>query len=176
MNFGKSLRCRQSLAAVVFFCWVLFSSTALFVFGNQDYGEFDKYGQWQFAAAALSIDSLGLKAQNGFQVVHVRQQGCSCNRRADEFKAVLAREHDIKNSAQYDIEIRQLNMHGITVPATPAVLIFHDGALVYAGPYASGPLCSVNDSIITPILQQQITLPGVWFNGEAKSCRCINVV
>jgi hypothetical protein len=177
MTTAQQYRKRERLVIAVFVSWAALTTAALFALGNQYYGVFAAQGNWQtIAERELSVDALGLRVSQGFQIVHVRQKGCMCNRQADKFKTFLASEHNVNKGEQYDVDITQLTKLGIALPTSPAVLIFQQGKLLYAGPYASGPLCSVDESLITPILQNRITLPGLWLNGEAKSCRCINVV
>jgi hypothetical protein len=168
---------RQCWVAAIFVSWAAFSTAALFLVGNQYYGTFAPEGAWQdINPQALTTDGLGLTKHSGFHIVHVRQKGCKCNRQADQFRIFLAGEHIVNKYEQHDIDIDQLAKMDIVLPASPAVLIFQHGQLIYAGPYASGPLCTVDENIITPILQEKTTLAGLWLNGETKSCRCINAV
>ena len=177
MTLTRLKKNREWLVIALFSCWAILTSLALFYFGNQNYGAFAANDDWHsISEQSISPLSLGLPLQPGFQIVHVRQQGCICNRRADQFKTFLLREYNVNKYKQYDIDISQLAAAGISLPASPAVLIFQQGQLIYAGPYASGPLCSVDESLITPILQEKITFPGLWLNGESKSCRCLNEI
>ena len=158
---------------VAFLLWLLSSSVALLVFGNQYYGEFGQDNQWLAANASVTPQTLGLKAQDGIQVVHVLEHGCVCNRAAKQHLAQFEPRYGIPATSQATLSVAAVAATGLTLPATPALLIFEQGKLLYAGPYATGPLCSVNDSLIEPIVKKQVVLTGLWLNSEAKACRCV---
>lgn len=165
---------KVAVSLVLFIVWVALSSVGLFYYGNQHYGNFDANTNWQTSVAGpLNTAALGITAQAGIQVVHVQQGGCICNTVANQHIALFSREYAVPQPRQYHRQAVDIAATGFSVPATPAVLIFNDGALIYAGPYATGPLCSAADSVIAPLLLKQIQLPGVWLNGEAKACRCV---
>ncbi|WP_372625878.1 DUF6436 domain-containing protein [Arsukibacterium sp.] len=154
--------------------WVLLASIGLFYFGNQNYGLFAADTDWQQQAPAeFNLSALNINSNSGFQVVHVQQPQCSCNNKAKQHIALFDRDYQVPVTAQYQRSLIDVAAAGLYLPASPAVLIFDNGRLIYAGPYATGPLCSVTDSLIAPILLKQVTLPGLWLNGEAKACRCV---
>lgn len=165
---------KVALSLVLFIAWVALSSVGLFYYGNLYYGSFDADANWRTTAPApLNTAALGITALAGIQVVHVQQAGCVCNTVANQHIALFSDEYAVPKPRQYHRQPVDIAASGFTVPATPAVLIFNDGVLMYAGPYATGPLCSAADSLIAPLLLKQIQLPGVWLNGEAKACRCV---
>lgn len=167
-------RQRVILLLPLFVIWVVVASAGLFYFGNQHYGRFAGDTDWQNSAAAeFKLPALNLEVTPGIQVVHVQQPNCICNDRAREHIALFAGDYQVPVSAQHQREAADIAAAGFVLPASPAVLIFDNGLLIYAGPYATGPLCSVSDSLIAPILLKEIRLPGLWLNGEAKACRCL---
>lgn len=158
----------------LFVVWVVVASAGLFYFGNQHYGLFAGDTDWQNSAAAdFNLSALNVEVSPGIQVVHVQQRNCICNSRAEDHIALFASDYQVPGSAQHMRALADVAAAGLVLPASPAVLIFDDGQLVYAGPYATGPLCSVSDSLIAPILLKKVQLPGLWLNGEAKACRCL---
>jgi hypothetical protein len=168
-------RQRMLWLLLIFTLWLVLVSVALFYFGNQDYGQFDANQNWQASApSTLAIEALGIVPSAGKQVVHVQQPHCSCNSRAIQNRAIFTDEYQLPAMRQFQRELGQVNAAGLMLPATPAVLIFNNGKLLYAGPYATGPMCSVSNSLIAPILTGEVTLTGLWLNGEAKACRCLS--
>lgn len=162
------------LLSGVFISWLVLTSLALFNFAGEYYGEFAADTNWQSPAqSAFSLSALGIAVGQSIQVVHVREDNCICNSRAALHQQQFSNLYDLPKQQQFERNVRQIAAAGLRLPATPAVLIFNGGTLLYAGPYATGPLCSVSDSLIAPILRQQITLPATWFNAEAKACRCV---
>ncbi|HAW91989.1 MULTISPECIES: DUF6436 domain-containing protein [unclassified Arsukibacterium] len=162
------------LLLVVFVVWVVLASAGLFYFGNQNYGQFDDSGSWQVSAPkALAIETLGIAPEAGKQVVHVGQPECVCNRLASQHIASFTEAYQLPANKQFYRQLQQVSGAGLMLPATPAVLIFDNGQLIYAGPYATGPMCSVSTSLIAPILKGDVNLAGLWLNGEAKACRCV---
>tara|TARA_B100001059_G_scaffold235832_1_gene283088 strand:- start:66945 stop:67451 length:507 start_codon:yes stop_codon:yes gene_type:complete len=158
----------------VFVAWVLLASAGLFYFGNQNYGPFAADARWpQQTPAEFNLIALNITGNTGIQVVHVQQPQCSCNSKAKQHIALFDSDYQVPLSAQHQRSLTEVAAAGFNLPASPAVLIFDNGTLIYAGPYATGPLCSVADSLIAPILLKQVTLPGLWLNGEAKACRCL---
>ena len=165
---------RALLLLVVFVLWVVLASAGLFYYGNRDYGQFDDSGSWQVSAPkALAIETLGIVPGAGKQIVHVGQPECVCNRLASQHIASFTDAYQLSAAKQFYRELKQVSSAGLMLPATPAVLIFDNGQLIYAGPYSTGPMCSVSDSLIAPILKGDVNLAGLWLNGEAKACRCV---
>lgn len=158
----------------VFVIWVVVVSAGLFYFGNQNYGQFDDSGSWRVSAPkGLAIATLGIAPGAGKQVVHVGQPECVCNRLASQHIASFTEAYQLSANRQFYRQLTQVTSAGLMLPATPAVLIFDNGQLIYAGPYSTGPMCSVSTSLIAPILKGEVNLAGLWLNGEAKACRCV---
>ncbi len=165
---------KRAMLFLVFVVWFVLASAGLFYVGNQHYGHFDPSGNWPaIAPKTFSSSALGILAAPGKQVVHVQQTQCSCNRLTKQHISQFTDEYLVPSSAQFKRQLSQVAAAGLPLPAAPAVLIFEDGRLIYAGPYATGPSCSLADSLIAPILRNEIKLPGVWLNGEVKACRCL---
>lgn len=160
----------------IFVAWIVLTSIALFNAGNQFYGEFASNSNWSLRAMSsvqLEISALGIDDNAGIQVVHVLQDGCICNDKTLLHKAEFSNLYQLSPSAQFERSVKDVAAAGLDLPATPAILIFNANKLLYAGPYSTGPMCSISDSLIAPILLQQVSLPGTWLNGEAKACRCV---
>ncbi|MDP5208045.1 DUF6436 domain-containing protein, partial [Alishewanella sp. SMS9] len=149
------------------------SSVFLFKFGLNQYGEFDPNQQWTTQPPVLSLTELGLVNNTGWHVVHVLESQCGCSRLAREHADVFSERYQITAQQQSYRSAAELAAANFVLPAVPAVLLFDDGQLVYAGPYASGPMCSTSDSFLTSILARSVQLPGLWLNGEVKACRCL---
>lgn len=162
---------RLQLALLLFGAWIILVSAVLFYLGQRHYGVFAPDEVWH--NSDIDVSAFGLTATADFQLLHVFADGCVCNSRARAHIRQLDKQLMPEQAEQYFFSPDQIVSAGFTLPATPAVLIFSQGKLLYAGPYASGPLCSVTDSLIAPLLLQQIQLPGLWLNGEAKACRCV---
>ena len=160
---------RLQLALLLFGGWIILASAVLFYLGQRHYGVFAPDGQWYNTTDAVAF---GLPVASGFQLLHVFAEGCVCNARARQHIRQLDKQLLSEQVEQYFFSSDQIVSAGVTLPATPAVLIFSQGKLIYAGPYASGPLCALDDSLIVPILQQQVILPGLWLNAETRACRC----
>ena len=158
---------RLPLAVAIFLCWIILSSLLLFYLGNRYIGSFSDTLDW--GTPTLDIQALGVQPERGFQLVHVFAKHCVCNARV---KAHLTQQLLLPTESQSTITAATVAAAGFRLPATPAVLIFSDGKLIYAGPYASGASCAVQDSLISPILQQKLILPGLWLNGNVNTCRC----
>ncbi|MBU1312342.1 MAG: hypothetical protein KKE30_22675 [Gammaproteobacteria bacterium] len=161
---------RLQLALLLFSLWIIVVSAVLFYLGQRHYGVFAPDQVWH--NSDIDVSAFGLTASAGFQVLHVFADGCVCNLRAKAHIRQLDKQLQPEQAEQYFFSPDQIVSAGFTLPATPAVLIFSHGKLLYAGPYASGPLCAVDDSLIAPILQQQVILPGLWLNAETSACRC----
>lgn len=162
---------RLLIALLLFGGWISLGSAALFYLGQRHYGEFAGAERWQ--VDGLSLTALGLPLQEGITLLHVMDDGCPCNYRARGHQRALVQDASLSQLQHHYSSAAVLAQAGFALPATPAVLVFINGQLQYAGPYASGVLCSVNDSFVIPLITQQVKLPGAWLNGEAKACRCI---
>ena len=68
--------------------------------------------------------------------------------------------------------VSDMQQLGIDVPATPMIILMNEGQLNYAGPYATGPLCTAQTDILLPIVKGDVLLSGPWLNSAAVSCRC----
>ena len=160
----------MQLALLLFSVWVVVVSAALFYLGQRHYGVFAPDSKWQ--SNTFNVSALGLSATSGFQLLHVFADGCVCNARARAHIRQLDILQVPKGVQQHFFRPAEISAAGFTLPATPAVLIFLQGKLLYAGPYASGPLCALDDSLIAPILKDKVILPGLWLNAETSACRC----
>ena len=161
---------RLQLALLLFGAWIILVSAVLFYLGQRHYGVFAPDEVWH--NNDIEAEAFGLTASKGFQLLHVFADDCICNARAKVHIRQLDTLRIPEGVQQYFFSPAEIKAAGFTLPATPAVLIFSQGKLLYAGPYASGPLCAVDDSLIAPILQQQVILPGLWLNAETSACRC----
>lgn len=167
------MRSRYLFAILLFLLWISATSYFLYdtVWGN--YGVFDNQQQWETVSVTeLTPGALALPVINGIQLVHVLDEDCQCNRFTEEHIRSLGKMLT-EPEAQAQVSVSALQTAGFVVPATPMALIFEHGKLIYAGPYATGPLCSVDDSLLADILSGHKILTGLWLNGETKACRCI---
>lgn len=158
------------LGALILIAWVAASSAALYYFNFRDYGEFDPQQRWLAADKALQLTDLGITSIDPGQMtlVHVRSPGCSCN------TYVQAHITDLSGDfKQHTRTLATVTATGFTVPATPLALVFKGNQLYYAGPYASGPFCNSEDSLIADLLSGNVNLPGSYRNGLVKACRCL---
>ncbi|MDX5407918.1 MAG: DUF6436 domain-containing protein [Chromatiaceae bacterium] len=162
---------RLIAALLLFAGWIALSSAALFYLGQRHYGEFAAAQLWH--ADPLLLSALALPVEDSVVLLHVMQEACPCNYRARVHQRALAQDPNLSQVQHHVINAEVLAQSGFQLPATPAVLVFINGKLHYAGPYASGPLCALDDSFILPILKQRVILPGLWLNGDATACRCL---
>jgi hypothetical protein len=166
MSKPKSLKTYLGYIACI--GWFVASGYVLYYFTFGNYGEFDPEQQWLTVQPTLSLGDLNIDNQEGLTLVHVRAPFCSCNPLADAHKDTIG-EH----IHQYQRSANEVHHAGFTLPATPAALIFDDDTLIYAGPYASGAFCSVEDSLIEDILSGEQQLAGTYLNGLVRACRCL---
>lgn len=166
-------RGRLMVALALFISWLLFSSVLLYRFGFAHYGTFDPKQYWQFNPAGLTLSALAVPVLPGWQVVHVLDSHCGCSRLAKPHAELFRELYQLSPEQQQYLSAAELAAAGFTLPAVPAVLLFDNGKLMYAGPYASGPLCSTNNSFLTSLLSRDTQLGGLWLNGESKACRCL---
>lgn len=171
----RSFSPRQRIAAalLLFIAWLLFSSVLLYRFGFAHYGTFDEKQLWRFDSTGITLSQLAIPEVSGWQVVHVLDSNCGCSRLAQSHAGMFRELYELPASQQLYRTAAELAAAGFVLPAVPAVLLFDQGKLVYAGPYASGPLCSTNNSFITSLISRQTQLEGLWLNGESKACRCL---
>lgn len=169
------LSARQRLWAAIglFSTWLIITSILLYRFGFAHYGTFDAEQQWHYGTPAITLPQLNIPVEQGWQVVHVLDKHCGCSRFARSHVELFADNYQVPSSRQHYLSAEIIAKAGLTIPAVPAVLLFDNGQLMYAGPYASGPLCSTNDSFLTSLLSRQVALNGLWLNGESKACRCL---
>lgn len=153
--------------------WLILSAFLLHRFGFAHYGLFDAEQRWHFDSPGLAVSALHITPEQGFQVVHVLDDNCGCSRFAAAHAKVFAGIAAPLAKQQWYRSAAEVAAAGFTLPAVPAVLLFEQGQLVYAGPYASGPLCSVRDSFLVQVLSGQVHLAGLWLNGESNACRCL---
>ncbi|RUO33329.1 DUF6436 domain-containing protein [Aliidiomarina soli] len=153
------------------FCaiWVVATAAILYHFTFGNYGEFDPQQRWLDAQPSLTLSALDLPPQQGLTLVHVRRSFCSCNPLADNHRDSVPDQVE-----QHQLDITRVEAAGFSMPASPAALIFDGDELIYAGPYASGALCSVENSLIEDILVGQQRLAGPFLNGLVKACRCLS--
>jgi hypothetical protein len=158
------------LALLILILWLTASSAALYYFTFRDYGEFDPQQSWLGATSDLRLSHLQVEADDpeSMTLVHVRDGDCSCNSYVSEHMNELQGDF-----AEYLRSVKQIETAGFSVPATPMALIFKGNELYYAGPYASGPFCSNDNSLIEDLLRGQVQLAGTYRNGLVKACRCL---
>ena len=155
------------LIGVAATAWLLYALT----FAN--YGEFDPEQRWLGATPTLNLnvllaDSSSARDSSGLILVHVRESFCSCNPLANAHTATIP-EH----VEQHWVSPETVIAAGFDLPATPAALIFENDQLMYAGPYASGAFCAVEDSLIDSLLTGEQPLAGTYLNGLVRACRCL---
>jgi len=174
-NSAAAVAKPQAIGWALLLLWLIGTSVLLFRFGQSDYGEFDPRLQLQQHPAKL-VDFIALSAAKPGETIllHVLDPACRC--------AVLAREHisQLQAALQNIPQLRQITLtpwllqqRGIAVPATPMIVVLRDQQLIYSGPYASGPACSIGDSLLDQVLQQKLQTPASWLNSETAACRCL---
>ena len=161
---------RIQLALMLFASWIVITSILLFYLGNRHYGTFASELPWH--STSISLQDLAITTVEPVQLVHVFDEYCACNIRARAHINKLNKNQTTAGIGQHFVAPATLQALGFVLPATPAVLVFIDGKLTYAGPYASGVSCAVQDSLIAPILKQELILPGLWLNVNVNTCRC----
>ena len=171
--FSFSPRQRLIAALLLFGSWLLFSGLLLYRFGFAHYGTFDERQLWRFDTTGVTLQQLAIPVEAGWQVVHILDKNCGCSRFANSHVGMFSDLYQLAAERQLYRSAAELAAAGFTLPAVPAVLLFDHGKLMYAGPYASGPLCSTNNSFLTSLISRQTQLEGLWLNGESKACRCL---
>jgi hypothetical protein len=166
----------QAVGWALLLLWLVVSSVLLFRFGQSDFGEFDPNLQLQQHQTKLR-DFIQLSGARPGETIllHVLDPACRC--------AVLAEDHiaQLQPSLQGIPQVRQLTLlpiqlqqAGIVVPATPMIIVLRNQQHIYSGPYASGPACSIGDSLLDQVLQQKLQTPASWLNSETAACRCLD--
>lgn len=153
------------------FCvtWAIVTAVVLYHFTFGNYGEFDPEQRWLNAQPEIQLQDLNLPATDSLTLVHVRTPYCSCNPLADAHSKTVPEQ-----VAEHWVSVNDLQQQGFELPASPAALIFDGQQLIYAGPYASGAFCAVEDSLIEDILNGEQRLAGTYMNGLVKACRCLS--
>lgn len=156
--------------------WLVASSVLLYRFGQSDYGEFDPQRQLQQHPSKLSTLLRLSHATAGETVfIHVLDPACRCAALAEKHLQQL--QPSLQNHAnlrQFTMTPDQLTQAGIAVPATPMIIVLRHQQHIYSGPYASGPACSIGDSLLEQVLQQKLQTPASWLNSETAACRCLH--
>lgn len=160
--------------AVLCLVWVLATAWLLYSMTFANYGEFDPEQRWLGTSQPIQLSQLVPSAGSevasaGLTLVHVRSSWCSCNPLADAHTETVP-----DDVAQHWVTVDTVQAAGFDLPATPAALIFDNDQLIYAGPYASGAFCSVEDSLIDAILTGEQALAGTYLNGLVQACRCLH--
>ncbi len=161
------------LGILLFGLWIVLVSIALYRLSFKDYGEFDPEFSWLGLRTELGAKQFDLPASSDWQLLHVLAKSCPCSALAEQHIAALNSELNLTTTQHFYRTVEEVEAAGLPLPAVPAVLVFHAGKLVYAGPYASGPRCSAADSFLPALLRGELALPAAWLNGETKACRCL---
>lgn len=166
----------QALGWALLVLWLVASSVLLFRFGRSDYGEFDPNRQLQQHPTKLSeLIQLSLARPGETILLHVLDPACRCKALAEDHIAQLQPSlQDLPKLRQLALTPLLLQQAGIAVPATPMIIVLRDQQLIYSGPYASGPACSIGDSLLDQVLQQKLQTPASWLNSETAACRCLS--
>lgn len=143
--------------------WLIAMSAVLFWWRFTDFGAFDSQSIWLDGSPTHLNGDV-----QGRVMYHVRGD-CLCGQLADQHVALLPKESSYE---QREVSVQEMQAMGMPVPATPMLVVANNGEVVYAGPYASGPSCSPENSFIPLITStnSQITTP--WYNGATNACRC----
>jgi len=170
---------KQALAGWVFALWLILTSVFLYIWALADYGYFDESSLWlgevHFPLSASDFPDLKAQGEEAqWLFVHVSEAGCRCNKRTERHI------EDLNLPAQSYTEISLTRVEaerlGWTIPATPLLIVAsgnrHNLSARYVGPYASGPLCSSENSFIPSVMQNSMA-ESLWLNGNVKACRCL---
>lgn len=164
---------KNTLGWAVLATWLGLSTLLMYRFVFDNYGEFDPNQQWLSNQATPPLTALGFAASSGVTLIEVRQAGCGCNSYLDSHLASLRQSLGKRAFNEHQLSVQEVVAAGIDVPATPMALVYDGNTLVYAGPFASGPFCAADDSLIENLLRRETRLAGVFFNGQVKACRCL---
>lgn len=154
---------------VLFTLWVGLTGAVLYYLTFGNYGEFDPEQDWLQVQTSPQLNELGFTSTDGLTLIHIRDPYCSCNPLANAHISTVP-----DDVPQHWLSADELRDTGFAVPATPMALIFDGDDMIYAGPYASGPLCSPGNSLIETILHEEQRLAGLYLNGLIRTCRCLS--
>lgn len=166
------------IASTLLVCWLGASTVAMYWFVFSDYGEFDPEQQWLGWQPPHDLGAKLSVANDASEItlVHVRDPACSCDGYVMDHIDTLQYTNPSadQTAVNYqEIDRAALEQSGFLVPATPMAMVFYGDQLAYAGPFASGPFCAADDSLIHDLLQRQTQLAGTFLNGLIKACRCV---
>ncbi|RUO31570.1 hypothetical protein CWE12_00800 [Aliidiomarina sedimenti] len=164
---------KQRLGWAILIGWLGLSTFFMYRFVFADYGEFDPGQQWLGNQSEPSLTQLAIQPATGFTLIKVSSASCSCN------SYLASHLADLHSGLEQPLEvversIAEVEASGLSVPATPMALLYDGDSLVYAGPFATGPFCASENSLIRDILKRQTRLAGSYLNGLVKACRCLN--
>lgn len=107
-------------------------------------------------------------------VVHIVDQNCPCSR--------FSQPHIMELEARYSNEVLfshwqdlpQMLQKQITIPASPAVVIWAgDGELAYFGPYSGGATCGQGSDFVSATIEKLKTDENPeWINHDVLGCYC----
>jgi hypothetical protein len=163
---------KRVLAVVILTAWVPASLVLLDQFGKSYTGVFDPDDRlWSLTSAYTLLESQFGLSKSHATVIHVLDENCACYDQTVQHLQYLSQSmpDGVEQIFQSVSDMQQL---GIDVPATPMIILMNEGQLNYAGPYATGPLCTAQTDILLPIVKGDVLLSGPWLNSAAVSCRC----
>jgi hypothetical protein len=166
---------KTKAAVLLLLLWIAGSAAAFYWFFFSHYGVFDATGQWQQqplqpALVQQNLQAL-LKSEPQWQAVLITDAACSCSSFAQEH--LQRTQQRQPHLAITELDLSSARQLGLTIVATPLLLLFHQQQLLYAGPLATDLLCSDNASLLDGMVSGSSRLPGFWLNGESTACRCI---
>lgn len=185
---------KTKFALAVLLAWVGLSSVYLYYWQFRDYGWFDAQGVWlqpansqEFMQKARATLAAAEPAES-LLVVHIIDKACGCNPFVSNHIAELAVSNHF---TEVTLTVAEAQAFGLRVPATPLIMVLRaepisltqtqteattteqNWQLIYAGPYATGPVCAVENSFLPSVLSGELRLVGAWLNGQVKTCRCL---
>tara|TARA_R110000744_G_scaffold167365_6_gene284833 strand:- start:36 stop:617 length:582 start_codon:yes stop_codon:yes gene_type:complete len=175
---------QRVLVVIGLISWVGLTIGGLAYWSMQSQRDFDP--QQTFASAAMApeypqaIVASMSKQYPGLTktVVHIQQEGCSCNFSNN----IHADRIDYKlDKFQYrSLHVSAISLpSNIILPSLPAIMIFDEqGELGYFGPYSSGYFCSTNSAIVDRFLDNILlnTHLGSAVISEGYGCYCQNTL
>lgn len=163
---------RLLLALLILAVWVPASLLLLNRFGDSYTGVFDPDDRLGSLQSNYPVLTQQLNLTTGAAtIIHVLDENCACYDQTVEHLRYLTQEIPGHINQLYK-SVAQMQQLGIDVPATPMIILLSDDQLNYAGPYATGPLCTAQSDILLPIVKGEVALAGPWLNSAAVSCRC----
>lgn len=152
--------------------WLIATTVAIYWLTFNNYGEFDPQQAWLgwLPPEGIARDIGISNHHEETTLAVVTEDGCSCN----SFLRTHLNDMRFDNQALHTMELAPatLNEHGFIVPATPMAMVFYGDELVYAGPFATGPFCASEDSLLVGVIERKQTLAGTFLNGFVNACRC----